>query len=92
MGTTMNTADLTAAIATLQDKHAALTKRAAAVNDEIQLEVQHTRELGEQHSALIAEQSAITQAIEWAQVGLYVIGLIGESKNSDRKANIRQIK
>jgi hypothetical protein len=88
----MNTTDLTAAIATLEDKKQALTKRAETIDAQIQLAVQHTRELGEQQNAICAEQSAITQAIEWAQVAKYVVGLIEESKMADARSNIRQIK
>ncbi len=48
METAMNTTDLTAAIAQLEDRKQVLTKRADAINDEIQQAAQHTRELGEQ--------------------------------------------
>jgi hypothetical protein len=66
----MNTADLTQAIATLEDKKQARSKRADLINDQIQLAVQHTRDLGEQQNAIVAEQSAIQNAIDWSQVAL----------------------
>jgi hypothetical protein len=88
----MNATDLTAAIAQLEDKRAALTKRAESIDAEIQTSVQHTQRLGEQQNAIVAEQSAIQNAIDWAQVAKFVVGLIDESKSSDARSNIRQIK
>jgi hypothetical protein len=87
----ITSADLATAIAALEDKRANLAKRACAVNDQIQLAAQHIHELGVQHSALVAEQSAVQQSIEWCQVALFVAGLIEETKTAEVKSNLRII-
>jgi hypothetical protein len=87
----VNTTDLTAAIAALEDKKQAMTKRAESINDQIQLAVQHTRDLGEEHSKLIAMQSALQNAIDWASVAKFVVCTIEESRTADRKASLHMI-
>jgi hypothetical protein len=88
MGTAMmTTADLTQAIQNLEDKKQALTKRAASIAEQITGGATRSR-MGETQNAVVAEQSAIAQAIEVAQVMAFVVGTIDETKNGDRKANI----
>ncbi|SIO49697.1 hypothetical protein SAMN05443247_06522 [Bradyrhizobium erythrophlei] len=84
----MNTADLTTAIANLEAKKQSLAQRADAINAEIQIIAATMRETGERQNAIVAEQSAIQNAIDIAQIMLFVAGTINES----RKADIRIVK
>jgi hypothetical protein len=84
----MNAADLTTAITNLEAKKLSLAQRADAIDAEIQAAAQHMREIGESQNAIVAEQSAIQNAIDTAQIMLFLAGTINES----RKPDIRIVK
>ena len=87
----MGSTDLLAAIAALEAKRAELAVAADCVDAEIQAAVAATRAAGERQNEIVARQSALTQAIEWAQVALYVAGLVEEAKTSERRASLSVI-
>jgi hypothetical protein len=79
----MNASDLSVAIANLEAKKADLVKRAAAIDAEIQVIAATMRETGEKQNAIVAEQSAIQQTIEWCQVALFVHSQIASERRAD---------
>ncbi len=84
----MNAADLQQAIANLEARKLSLAQRADAISAEIQVIAATMYETGERQNAIVAEQSAIQNAIDTAQIMLFIAGTINES----RKPDIRIVK